>query len=601
MLSSRFLTKIFATLAAAIVLTAAVVGVLQADRIAETVRADTSRALHDQVVLLTEIARPALNGVRTDLAEFQLEVEVLGQSIGSRLTVIADDGRVVADSQDSPSRMENHGSRPEVLAVRDGMSEKVVERRSRTVDQQLMYLARAVFHDGQRVGYVRAARGVSEMGDTISALRSTMMYGILVVALLACGIAFLVARQLTRPLRLMQRSVEAMAAGDFSRRVHVFSNDEVGALGAACNSLAEQLHHRIDVLGKERQRVVATLRSMIEGVVAVDGDQRVLFINDSARRMLSIEQVECVGLPFWELMRVQRIGAVLEETLQSQVDRKEEISLMSSGGDVVLELRSSPLRSEDDDTVRGAVLVFHDVSELRRLEQVRRDFVSNVSHELKTPLTAARGYLETLLDDPEIDEGTRVRFLRKIQEQTERLQALVMDQLTLAKIESKGVPLERIPHDMRDLVEGSIALLEPLAEQRSVTIRYARPEDALQVEGDRELLRQVAGNLLDNAVKYTPEDGAVEARLYHDGPSVVLEVEDSGIGLTTEDQQRIFERFYRADRARSREMGGTGLGLSIVRNVVVSYGGEISVASELGRGSKFTVRLPSAVSAAEGV
>ncbi|MCA8942958.1 MAG: PAS domain-containing protein [Planctomycetes bacterium] len=595
MLSSRFLTKIFAAFAATIVLTAVVVGWLEADSIEKSVRDRTIARLREQAVLLAEVAAPYLGRTEYDEA-FQARIQELGRANRTRFTVIREDGSVIADSEHSPLRMQNHRERPEVSAVLEGSNDHVVERASDTLKSSLIYVAWPVVDaSGRRVGVARTARERANVSSETGALRTNMLTGIVIAAVLACGAAYFIARKLTDPLRAMTRAVTEMAAGDFSRRVRKDSDDELGDLAVACNSLAEQLSQRIDALGKERQQVVATLRSMVEGVVATDERQRVLFINDSARRMLSVDVALGVGRPLWEITRVQRIGAILDSTLQKEREIADEISIVDvSGGDRILELRSSPMRSEDE-TVRGAVLVFHDITELRRLEKVRRDFVSNVSHELKTPLTAMRGFVETLLDDPDVDLEIRTRFLERIRNQTERMQSLVLDQLTLAKLEANEAPLDRQRVDLRPLVESSLATIEPIASTKSLRIGFEPSLLAAEVEGDRELLRQVVTNLIDNAVKYTPDEGRVVVRLMVDDANVTFSVEDSGLGLSAEDRRRVFERFYRVDSARSRDVGGTGLGLSIVRNVAVAHGGDVSVESELGKGSTFRVRLPRAV------
>lgn len=590
MLSSRFLTKVFVAFAATIVLTATVLVSLETGSIANSVRTRTITNLQDQARLLAEISRPALRRGEFDAA-FQARIDSLGDRNTTRFTVIAENGTVIADSEQSPLRMENHLRRPEVQAVVRGNAEHVIERRSDTVQSDLLYLVIPVLDGDRRIGFARAARAIDAVGDEVASLRTNTMTGVAIVTALACVAAFFITRWLTDPLQAMTRSVTAMAAGDFSRRVTKTSDDEFGALADACNSLAEQLSLRIDTLAKERQQVVAVLRSMVEGVIATDEEQRVLFINDSARRMLAIEGSSGVGQPLWSLTRVQRIASVLETTLDTDHELAEEIAIGDAHGDRVLELRSSPLRSEDD-TVRGAVLVFHDITELRRLEKIRRDFVSNVSHELKTPLTAMRGFVETLIDDPDVDLEIRKRFLERIRIQTERMQALVLDQLTLAKLESNEAPLDRQRVDLVGLIDSAIALIEPIAESKRLAIHRSLPDVATEVEGDRELLRQVVSNLIDNAIKYTPDEGQVAVSLRREGDDLVFCVKDSGVGLSPEDQRRVFERFYRVDQARSPDVGGTGLGLSIVRNVTIAHGGDVSVESELGHGSTFSVRLP---------
>jgi two-component system phosphate regulon sensor histidine kinase PhoR len=290
---------------------------------------------------------------------------------------------------------------------------------------------------------------------------------------------------------------------------------------------------------------------------------------------------------------VPEVSEALLRTIREGADRSAEVVLPGRPEDQVLELRSSPMRGARGE-VDGAVVVVHDVTRLRRLEVVRRDFVANVSHELKTPLTAIRGLVETLLDDQDMDEGTRRRFLGKVHRQVQRLSALVADLLTLSRVESGQAAFERVPLDVRNPVRESVRALLGEAQAKSLDLQVELPMEPAMVRGDTEALRQVVDNLVSNAIKYTPERGRITLRVRQDGTATTIEVHDTGIGIAPRDRERIFERFYRVDKARSREVGGTGLGLAIVKHVVQALGGQVGVESTLGRGSTFRVTFPSA-------
>jgi two-component system phosphate regulon sensor histidine kinase PhoR len=336
---------------------------------------------------------------------------------------------------------------------------------------------------------------------------------------------------------------------------------------------------------------------MAEGVVAVDGERRVLHMNAVAGRILGADPAAAVGRPFDTVTRVTEVADALAEAVRTGVGRTREMVLTEFPKDRILEIQTGPIAADPPGTTAGAVVVLHDVTELRRLEAVRRDFVTNVSHELKTPLTAVRGVVETLLDDREMPDSTRDRFLRKLDVQSRRLVGLVTDLLSLARVESRREDLEREPLDFRHVVLESVRALTASAEERRLRFVAKLPEAEVPVRGDRASLRLLVDNLVDNAIKYTPESGSVEVRLQRNGTWALLEVQDTGIGIEDRHRERLFERFYRVDKARSRELGGTGLGLSIVKHVVLAHDGDVTFESVPGEGSTFRVRIPLEVAA----
>jgi two-component system phosphate regulon sensor histidine kinase PhoR len=358
--------------------------------------------------------------------------------------------------------------------------------------------------------------------------------------------------------------------------------------------MAEQLRERIDALTEDRRKLQTILAAMAEGVVAVDAEQRVLHMNAPAGRILGADPVfaTAAAKPLRSVSRIHEVAEALEHAIRTGEGRHREVLLVAFPKDRVLEIQSSPIPGEDAGAPAGAVVVLHDVTELRRLEAVRRDFVANVSHELKTPLTAVRGIVETLQDDRAMPEGTRGRFLKKLDEQSRRLVRIVTDLLSLSRVESGHGDLERVPVDFRSTVQESVRALSSAAEDRKVALTARLPEESITVRGDRPSLRLLVDNLVDNAVKYTPAGGRVDVRLGTTGGWATLEVEDTGIGISEEHRDRLFERFYRVDKARSRELGGTGLGLAIVKHVALAHEGDVTFESVSGEGSTFRVRLP---------
>ena len=369
----------------------------------------------------------------------------------------------------------------------------------------------------------------------------------------------------------------------------------VGRLARAFDAAAPRLEERIARLEQDRRQLRAVLSGMAEGVIAIDERRRLLFANASAD--------ELFGLGTWaegrllpELIRSPQVHEAIETTLDGPAPYQGEITLASREGALrapprVLAVRGAPLVGSPPP---GAVLVFHDVTELRRLERMRQDFVANVSHELKTPLASIKAYTETLLDWALHDENVNVRFLQRIEEQADRLNGLILDLLSLARLESGQEVYEHGPLALAGVVASCVESHRDRIEAKGLTLGLdlGPLDDGTRVMADEEAVRQILDNLIDNAIKYTPEGGSVRVSCAMTGEGVALEVADTGIGIPRDDLPRVFERFYRVDKARSRELGGTGLGLSIVKHLVQSIGGQVSVASRVNAGSRFTVQLP---------
>ena len=392
-------------------------------------------------------------------------------------------------------------------------------------------------------------------------------------------------------------------------------------LAGVLNQMAASTEETIRTLSEDRAQMAATLTAMREGVMVLDTAGTVRLINTAMARMLGSQEADVVGRPYIEVIRHRRLNEFVREALAQTSPSATEITLGTSPERIFQVQTSSlsqrgPVRpperapmppnpalapAEPDARFSsvtgrsfGAVLVFHDITELRRLEQVRKDFVANVSHELRTPLTAIKGYIEALQDGAKDDTAQRDRFLDIIETHTDRLELIITELLLLSKLESGQIPLKQETVVLPALVDRTVELLRHAIEQKQHTVVVEVPEDLPPVLGDEEQLRQALLNLLDNATKYTPDHGIITISATVDAPMVEITVADTGIGIPSRDLPRIFERFYRVDKGRSRELGGTGLGLSIVKHVVEGHGGTITVESVPGKGSRFRVRLPMA-------
>ena len=601
MFRSRFLWKLYVGYCLLILLTAGLVGGLVALRVQRESLAETDRRLSSEALLLRDIALDALHSSAArdfaatsaspdvDLASLQQRLAGLGRDIGTRLTVIAADGTALADSHKPASLMDNHAQRPEMLeAQRQGDGK--VSRYSQTLEQRMRYLALAVNSaDGTLLGYVRTSLPVTKLGERLTYLRNIVLVAMAIATVFALLLGLVHARRVTRPLLSMAEAAAAITDGDYDKQVESDSGDELGVLARAFNHMRLELRRSLSSLDADRSKLKAILASMEEGVVAVDRDERVVHMNQVAGRLLGVDPEQALERPIWEVTRLHEMSEALGETL-TKGELVHRVIRRPGTPDRILEVHASPLTG-DGATPAGAVLVLDDITQLRRLETMRRDFFGNVSHELKTPLAAIHGLVETLIDDPSIEAATRQRFLLKVRNQSERLASLVSDLLSLSRLESGSLgDLE--PIDVRHVVQDSLRFLRPLAESREIDLSSQLPEHAAMIEGEEETLRQTVSNLLDNAIKYTPVGGKVTVEVTAEATSIRLRVRDTGLGIDRRHLTRIFERFYRVDKARSREVGGTGLGLAIVKHAVFAMRGDVSVNSIKGKGTTFEIILP---------
>ncbi len=588
MLGSRFLWKLYAGYAVVILITATLVGVLVVRGFKRDLTDQVRSSLRSEALLLRDIAAPYVQAPPD--SAFQQRVWMLGARADTRLTVIAADGRVLADSREDPSAMDNQRMRPEIIqAVSDGIGVAMLS--TSAVEGNAMYVAVSVTRNGTLLGFVRASKPLIALEKRSGAVRGVVFAGTALAVLAALIVGFFLARGFTQPLLDMAASARAIANGDFSQPVQVDRSDEVGDLAHAINGMTERLRSQIDTITADRNMTLAILSSMVEGVVAIDRDEYVVHVNSAAEAILGIDAAAAPGRRIWEVTRIVEVSEALSDAMKENRVHVSEVRIPGTQQDQVIQLIGAPLRDAND-ALMGAIVVLHDVSDLRQLEAVRRDFVANISHELKTPLAAIRGLVETLIDDRDMDRATHDRFVEKIHDQSMRLSSIVSDLLTLSRLESDQGHGQYEPLDLREAVAESYRAQVHVAETKRVDIAATVWDEPVTIVGDGEALRELVDNLVSNAIKYTPEGGRVDVRLMVEGSNAVLSVTDTGIGIAPEDQGRVFERFYRVDKARSRQLGGTGLGLSIVKHVALSHGGAVSLKSAPGKGSTFRVQIP---------
>ncbi|MGB9488204.1 MAG: ATP-binding protein, partial [Terriglobia bacterium] len=485
--------------------------------------------------------------------------------------------------------MENHAGRPEIQAAYQNRTGSAI-RRSSTLGRDLCYLAIPLQYQG-RSGYVlRLALPLENLDDAIAAVRWRILTASLIAILVALFIAFFLSRPFTRRIGRLRAFAEGLVKSNFAEGPLPDADDELGALTRSLNSTASQLRELVERLSLESARREAILTSMVEGVLAVDQDLRITFYNASFARTVGARAEIPERSPLVDVVRDPVLREILSRVVTTGETLKQRLQLPAAEGRA-FEVQAAPLRVAGG---RGAIAILHDITDLERLERVRKDFVANVSHELRTPLTAIRGYTETLLEGALEDRENNRKFLEIIKTHAIRLNSIASDLLALSELESGKPTAEQARVSVRAAMEAALRTVETEAHGRGVKLIRGQVEE-VTVLGERVHLEQALVNLLDNAVKFNRPDGEVRVEVTRTkDDEVSVTIADNGIGIPSADLPRLFERFYRVDKARSREVGGTGLGLSIVKHIVERMHGRVTVESQLGKGSVFTVLFPCA-------
>jgi two-component system phosphate regulon sensor histidine kinase PhoR len=584
MMRRRLIWLIYPSYIAITIFSLALVGVFAARELRQAYVGQAEADLQVRSRLLFETALPLLSSP----PELDRLCKKMGAETDTRFTIIAPDGRVLVDSEADPTTMENHADRPEVAAAL--ASGKGLDlRHSRTTGRDMLYVALAL-PSGKPVLVARAAQPLASISEVLRVNYEKIALAAVVAAALAALMSWLVARRLSAALFNLRQGAARFASGDLSFRVRAAESEEFSALAESMNRMAEELEDRIQTVTAQRNELEVMLAAMVEAVVVVDREERVARLNLAAGRLLGVNPDEARGRPLPEVARNLPLLQFVSRLLAGAGPAEDEIKMFIEGATAVLRAHGNLIRGPRG-MVTHALVVFHDVTRLQQLEVVRRDFVANVSHELKTPLTSIRAAAETLKSGAEPADAER--FMDIILRHSERLNAIIDDLLALSRIEQgeeKGeIALE--PGRVCEVLAAAVAALDRAAREKNIRVELdCAPE--LWALMNAALLEQAVTNLLDNAIKYSGPGTTVRVRAGIETDRVTIAVEDQGPGIPAEHQGRIFERFYRVDKARSRKLGGTGLGLSIARHIAGAHGGEIRVSSEVGKGSIFTIRLP---------
>jgi two-component system phosphate regulon sensor histidine kinase PhoR len=568
--------------AAALLLGWAAVRVLES-----TMLAATRNELLSRADFLDARLEPDIPDDRSAFARLARDID---QSSGVRVTLLLAGGRVDFDSRGRPEEFDTERGRPELAAALAGHIDEAI-RYNAGLDERVFYLGVPVMRHDQLFGVLYLTRPLGTL-DRAKARLQTWMLGIAaLLAGIAIALAWYTAASLTVPLDQLRSALQRFTQGQWTTRVTVPDARETGQLAEAFNRMADELQQKIALLTRHNNEQKAVLASMAEGVLAVDSQQRIISLNRASGRLLGLDQAQVQGRRLHEVVRNADLSRFVMGALENQEPIQADVLLLGER-ERVMQAHGSALHDLDGRPI-GAVIVLNDVTDFRKLEMIRRDFVANVSHELKTPVTSIKGFVETLLDGAKEDPVDSERFLRIIAKQADRLHAIIEDLLALSKIEqsedSEDLTLE--PAALKPLLDNALTTCQAVASDRQIDVKL-ECEPGLRVNANTLLLEQAVVNLLDNAIKYSEPQREVRVVAAASGNEITISVIDHGPGIAEEHLPRIFERFYRVDRARSRKLGGTGLGLAIVKHIVQAHHGQVTVTSAVGSGSTFVIRLP---------
>jgi len=509
----------------------------------------------------------------------------LGQEIDTRITIIATNGAVLGDSVEDPATMENHATRPEVIdALATGIGEST--RYSTTLKEQMMYVAVTVNNQGGVVGITRVALPLTTVEENVSQVTRTIILATVIIAVLAMLATWIITRTMTRPIRQLTKAVQGISTGQWGHKINISSKDEIGQLARAFNEMSANLKVTVDTMTAEKTKLNNILANMVDGVIMTDADGDIILANKAAGTLFGFKEGDVTDKPVIEVVHDHEVDAVLKLCLNTG---KEQVAQFeSSVTRRFVRVIVVPIQSQE--RLSGVLILLQDLTELRNLQTMRRDLVGNISHELRTPIAGIKAMAETLLDGAIDDKKAAKDFLSRIQSETDRLAQMVAELTQLSRIETGQSELKKEPINPNTLVDEILAEMKPLAERQQVTLAEELSSDLPLIQADKDRIRQTIINLVHNAIKFNKSGGKVTVATSYNNQSVSLTITDTGIGISKDDLPRVFERFYKADKARTGS--GSGLGLAIAKHTIQAHGGDIRAQSVEGKGSTFTFTLP---------
>ena len=505
----------------------------------------------------------------------------LGEQIGARITIINGDGAVLGDSKEDPATLDNHADRPEVIeALSMGTGYSI--RYSATLGYQMMYVAVPIQADGDIAGVARVSLSLAEIDQSLAHLNTIVIVGSAIAAIIAILLAFQILRITTEPVKKLTQLSRRVAQGQLDQEIQITSRDEVGELGRAFNQMTARLREMVALITSERDKMGTILSNMDDAIFTVDGDSRITVVNRAAEDIFQVPQDKALGRTFIEVVRDHELNGVLQRCLAAEKQQAGAVEMKARKR--FLSMTATPLQGG------GCLVHIRDLTELRKLETVRRDFISNISHELRTPIASVKALAETLVDGAIDDPSVAKAFLGKINAEADKLAQMVLELGELSRIESGEAALEKNDISIGDAIRHAVDRLKAQADRAGLRVDVDAPADLPRVVSDERRVEQVLVNIIHNAVKFTPSGGRVSISARVQGDSMLVSVSDTGEGIPADDLPRIFERFYKADKSRSS--GGTGLGLAIAKHIVEAHGGKIWAESIEGKGATFHFTLP---------
>ncbi len=538
--------------------------------------------LEQEARIIAEAAPPPLLGQGESPDAL---AKTLGKEIDSRVTIIAPDGTVLGDSVENPSSMENHATRPEIKdALASGIGEST--RYSTTLKEQMMYVAVPVSSQGKVLGVARVALPLTAVENSVNHVTRTIILATVIIAMLAVLAAWFIARTATRPIRQLTRASKEIATGQLGQKITIATKGEIGQLSQAFNEMSSKLKTTVDTISTEKSKLSSILANMADGVIMTDVGGDVILANPAAGKLFGFKEAEAVNRPLIEIVHDHEVDEILKLCLKTN---EEHTSQFESGvSRRFLRAIAVPLRNQGRSS--GALILLQDLTELRNLQTMRRELVGNISHELRTPIAGIKAMVETLQSSAIDDKDAAKDFLARIESEADRLAQMVAELTQLSRIETGQAELKMEPVNLNLLVDEVLTEMGPLAERQPVTLSKEPCHDLPSVPADRDRIRQTIINLVHNAIKFNKPGGQVTVSTGYNDKSVSLAVADTGIGISKDDLPHVFERFYKADKARTG--GGSGLGLAIAKHTIQAHGGDIRAQGEEGKGSVFSFSLP---------
>ncbi|MDF2675453.1 MAG: cell wall metabolism sensor histidine kinase WalK [Clostridiales bacterium] len=580
--------KIFAYTMSVLIITLVISGFFTFETIKKVHFVNIEEKLVSEAYILSQVL--AENMLSNDIEHMKSTLSDVGKELHVRITVIDNQGMVLGETDYDPKYMENHLQRPEVQEAFQGEVGKEI-RYSGTLKVDLMYIAYPIFNADNVIGVVRLSTPIKEINGLRRSVNTNLIIAFIPGLLLSLLLMYRISVSITRPIKEIKDAAVDITHGKLDRSINIISTDEIGELAKAIDFMAASLREKINSIKDKNTKMEAILSSVVNGIIAVDSHKNILFINPMAQKMLNITEVDIAGKHLLQVIRNNKIDNMIKNILENRSFEENEITV-SYPEEKIFRLYSNSIKYPDSDRIIGIIIIMQDVTEIKKLEKMRSEFVANVSHELKTPLTSIKGFVETLKLGAIEDKDASTRFLNIIEDEADRLNRLIIDILSLSELETQKTKSRLENINTYDKIMEIVSMLQNQASKKNINLLTNIATDVSKLEGDSDQFKQMLINLVDNAIKYTPEYGVVEIAAYNSGSDVVIRIKDNGIGIPKEHIPRLFERFYRVDKARSRNVGGTGLGLAIVKYIAMQFESKIEVQSEVSKGTEFILTIP---------